>query len=121
MLTGISAIGIAYFVLLVYPAWIPVNITAAVLITTYTLSVSTTTLSTIIIFIRILLVSRMPGASKRPHLAAEIITESAGLYTVSALIFIAMIPDNNYSGVYANVFFAYMAVCPLLFPASHPF
>ena len=107
---------------MVYPAWIPPSIWSAVEVTTYALSVSTTTLSTIIIVIRILLVSRMPGASKEPHLAAEIITESAVLYTISALIYIGMIPGQSISFAlhYADVFFAYMAVHPLLFPDLHP-
>jgi hypothetical protein len=115
------ATGIASFALQVYPAWIPVRIGSAVKATTYALSVGTTTLSTIIIVTRIFLVSRMPGASKQPHLAAEIITESAALYTISALIYIAIIPSNSYYRIYADAFFAYMAVCPLLFLASYPF
>jgi predicted signal transduction protein with EAL and GGDEF domain len=104
----------------VSPAWTPFNIGNAVEITTYALSVGTTTLSTIIIVIRILLVSRTPGASNKPRLAAEIITESAALYTISALIFIAFISGNFYYLNYAGVFFAYMAVCSLLFLALHP-
>ena len=104
------------------PVWIPVSATNAVAVTAYALSVGTTTLSTIIIVTRILLVSRMPGASKEPHLAAEIITESAILYTISALIYIGMIPSQHNSDLtYPDVFFAYMAVRPLLFPASHHF
>jgi hypothetical protein len=107
LLTGTLVTGIAYFVLLVYPAWIAVKITSALAITGYALSVSTTTLSTIIIVTRILLVSQMPGASKKSRSAAEIITESAALYTISALIYIAIIPGNFYYGNYADVFFAY--------------
>jgi hypothetical protein len=61
----------------------------------------------------------MPGASKKPHLAAEIIIESAALYTICALIYIAIIPGNSYYLTYAEVFFAYMAVCSLLFLASY--
>jgi hypothetical protein len=101
----------------VVPVWIPGNIANAVETTTYALSVGTTTLSTIIIVTRILLVSRMPGASISIRLAAEIITESAILYTVSALVYIGMIPHIPYSyyDIYAWVFFAYMAVRPLLF------
>jgi hypothetical protein len=105
---------------MVYPAWIPINITNAMEITTYALSVATTTLSTIIIVTRILLVSRMPGASKQPRLVAEIITESAAPYTISALIYIAMIPGDYYYIDYASAFFAYMAVRPLPFPTSLP-
>ena len=108
------------FLLDVVPVWIPQNIDNDVRITTCALSVGTTTLSTIIIVTRILLVSRMPGASKQPRLAAEIIIESAVLYTISALIYIAMIPGNPYYLEYAAVFFASMAVRPLLFLASHP-
>jgi hypothetical protein len=63
----------------------------------------------------------MPGASKGPHLAAEIITESAALYTISTLIYIGMIPGQAYYDGYANAVFGYMAVSPLLFSASHPF
>jgi hypothetical protein len=105
----------------VCPAWIPQNIWSAVKVTTYTLSVSTTTLSTIIIVTRILLVSRMPGASKQPRLAAEIVTESAVLYTISALIYIAMIPGNYYYIEYSSVIFGKMAVSHLLFLAPHLF
>jgi hypothetical protein len=93
----------------VYPAWIPANICYAVEITTYALSVGTTAACTIIIVARILLVSRMPGASKQPHLAVEIITESAALYTISALVYIGMIQRQS-NNPYTNIFFSYMAV-----------
>jgi hypothetical protein len=86
-----------------------VHIGDAVATTNYALSVGTTTVCTIIIITRILKVSRMPGASKKPGLAAEIIAESAVLYTVSALVYIGMI-STPYYGYYAGVFFAYMAV-----------
>jgi hypothetical protein len=108
----------------VSPAWIPSNIGHATQVTAYALSVGTTTISTVIIVTRILLMSRMsriPGASKQPRLAAEIITESAALYTISALIYLALIPRDYYYAEYANSFFAYMAVRPLLFLAFHPF
>jgi hypothetical protein len=94
-----------------------VRIVNAVVITAYALSVGTTTLSTIIIVTRILLVSQTPGASKKPRLAAEIITESAALYTISALIYIALLSGNFYYMQYASIFFAYMAVSPFLFLA----
>jgi hypothetical protein len=113
--------GIAFFAIQVYPAWLPLKTGSAVQATTYTLSVCTTTLSTIIIAIRIILVSRMPGASKHPRLAAEIITESAALYTISALIYIAMIPGNYYWAPYTRVIFAYMAVRSLLSFVLNPF
>jgi hypothetical protein len=93
------------------------SIGRAIQVTTYALSVGTTTISTIIIVTRILLVSRMPGASKQPRLAAEIITESAALYTISALIYVAMVPGSLDYGPYVNPFFTYMAVCPFLFLA----
>jgi hypothetical protein len=109
-LTRTLATGIALFAIEVYPAWIPGSISRAVEITTFALSVGTTTLSTIIIVTRILLVSRMPGASKVPHSAAEIITESAALYTVSALIYIGMIRGQPYFVTYADIIFAYMPV-----------
>jgi hypothetical protein len=96
------------------PVWISANIGNAIAETNFALSVGTTTLSTIIIVIRILLVSRLPGASKSPRLAAEIITESAVLYTISALVYIGVTPQS-YSAIYASVFYAYMAVRP-----SHP-
>jgi hypothetical protein len=103
-----SATGIAYFVVWVYPAWIPDMIIDAFGYTT--LSVGTTTVSTIIIVTRILLVSsQMPGLSKKTHLAAEIVTESAILYTISALVYIGAIP-SNYASSYTSVFFGYMAV-----------
>ena len=89
--------------------WIPANIGNAVAETNFALSVGTTTVSTIIIVVRILLVSRLPGASKTPRLAAEIIAESAVLYTIFALVYIGMTP-KGYSAIYVSVFYAYMAV-----------
>jgi hypothetical protein len=68
----------------------------------------------VIIVIRILRVSRMPGASRQPQIAMEIIVESAILYSISALVYTPMIspftaPSVTYE-LYAQLFFAYMAV-----------
>jgi hypothetical protein len=116
-LTLHSAAGLTNFALSVYPAWIPPQIAGGVEVSWIALSVGTTTVSTIIIVTRILLVSRMPGASKQPHLAVEIIIESAALYSISALIYVSLIPVSVPKNVtllpYGEVFFTYLAVSPL--------
>ena len=102
----------------VLPSDIIVN---AVQLSSYSLSLVTTVLSTVIIVIRILMVSRMPGASRQPRTAMEIIVESASLYSISALVYTSILsfdttftsPSDTYQ-LYADVFFAHMAV------ASHP-
>ena len=97
------------------PQFIPDTIYEAVLISSYSLSVVTTTLSTVMIAIQILRVSRMPGASRQPRIAMEIIVESATPYSISALVYAPMIPSFLTAAsetylLYAEVFFAYMAV-----------
>ena len=110
-----SVLGITMFALDIYPQFIPYSIFNPVQIGSYSLSVATTTLSTVIIVIRILMVSRMPGASRQPRVAMEIVVESAALYSISALVFTPMStsaangPTATY-GLYAESFFAYMAV-----------
>jgi hypothetical protein len=101
----------------VTPTLIPISIFNAVQITSYSLSLTTTVLSTVIIVIRILLVSRMPGTSSQPQVVMEIIVESAVLYSISALVYTPMISSittSNGAGdtyeLYADLFFAYMAV-----------
>jgi hypothetical protein len=81
-------------------------------LSSFALSIVTTILSTLIIVIRILIVSRMPGASHQPIVAMEIIVESALLYSISALVYIAIIPNASAPAyyTYALLFFAYMAV-----------
>jgi hypothetical protein len=87
-----------------------VKISNAVKYSTYALSVGTTTVSTIIIVTRILLVSRRgPSGSRKLRLAAEIIAESAILYTISALVYIGMI-SSPYARFYTDAFFSYMGV-----------
>jgi hypothetical protein len=58
----------------------------------------------------------MPGASKQPRLAAEIIIESAALYSISALIYVSLIPlsipTNNPLIPFGELFFAHLAVSP---------
>jgi hypothetical protein len=63
----------------------------------------------------------MPGASRQPRIAMEIVVESAALYSISGLVFTSILPvikmvtsvGATYD-LYAEIFFAYMAV------ASHP-
>jgi hypothetical protein len=89
----------------------------AVTISSYSLSVATTVLSTVIIVTRIMIVSRMPGASRQPQLgiAVEIIVESAALYSISAIVYTPMIADSTLTyNLYGDLFFAHMAV------ESHP-
>jgi hypothetical protein len=86
-----------------------------VLISSYSLSIATTILSTAMIVIRIVTVSRMPGTSRQPRIAMEIIVESAILYSISALVYIPTFTDQySASGIayqlYADIFFAYMPV-----------
>jgi hypothetical protein len=93
------------------PQIIDPNVFDAVQLSSYSLSVATTVLSTIIIAIRILIVSRMPGASRQPRLAMVIIVESAALYSISAIVYTSMIvPSAVTYNLYAELFFAYMAV-----------
>jgi hypothetical protein len=66
------------------------------------------------------MVARMPGASRQPRVTVEIIVESAVLYSISALVYTSTLSSfttlNAASAtyqIYAEVFFAYMAVeCP---------
>ena len=109
-----SALGITTFALAIAPQVLPSNLSNALVIASYTLSVVTTVLSTVIIVIQILRVTRMPGASHQPRIAMEIIVESAALYSISALVFTPMItsfngPSETYI-LYPELFFAYMAV-----------
>jgi hypothetical protein len=112
----LSALGITLFGLAVTPQGIPNNIVNAVASSSYSASVATTALSTVIIAIRILMVSRMPGASRQPRIAMEIIVESAALYSISALVYTLMLANlslNISVGTYidyADMLFAYMAV-----------
>ena len=104
------------------PQFIPDSIVIPVQIGSYSLSVATTALSTVIIVTRILMVTRMPGASRQPQIAMEIIVESAALYSISALVFTPMTasfngPTATYY-LYAESFFAYMAVASYL--SYHP-
>jgi hypothetical protein len=103
----------------VTPQVIAISIFNAMQLSSYSLSVATTILSTVIIVIRILRVARMPGTSRQLQLAMEIIIESAVLYSISALVFTAILSSqatvmsssNTYAS-YAELFFAYMAVAP---------
>jgi hypothetical protein len=107
-----------FFGMAVSPVFFPANIYYGMLITTYSLSVATTVLSTLIIVLRILMIWRMPGASRQPRigLALEIIVESAALYSISALVYIPMLGFlERMSAVtyyhYPQIFFDYMAAC----------
>jgi hypothetical protein len=114
----LSALGITFFSIDVSPHGPAESVYQAAQIGSYSLSVATTVLSTVIIVIRILKVSRMPGASRKPHFAIEIIIESAVLYSLSALLFTSMTATfTTHSAtyyLYTEAFFAYMAV------ESHP-
>jgi hypothetical protein len=101
------------FGLLVTPQIMPASTILSVEVSSYSLSVATTVLSTVIIVIRILMVSRMPGASHQPRIAMEIVVESAILYSISAFAFTPMLSPLIASDTYldyAELFFAYMAV-----------
>jgi hypothetical protein len=98
------------------PQFIPNSIYIPVQLSAYSLSVATTVLSTMIIVIRILMVSRMPGATDQPRIAMEIIVESALLYSISALVYTPMVAYWSLTTApavysqYAELFFVYMAV-----------
>jgi hypothetical protein len=100
------------------PQFIPDTIYEAVLISSYSLSVVTAALSTVMIVIRILRVSRIPGASRQPRIAMEIVVESATLYSISALVYVVIISKTSLNvetyEMYADVFFANMAVKSIL-------
>jgi hypothetical protein len=94
---------------------VPINAYLGVLHATFSLSVATTVVSTILIVIQILRTSRVPGKTRaKSHTAVETIIESALLYSVTSLIFIPMInPESESSStyyLYAQVFAAHMAV-----------
>jgi hypothetical protein len=93
-----------------------VNTDNAVTISSFSLSIGTTVLSTVIIAIRILMVSHLPGTSHQPRIAMEIIVESAALYSISAIVYTPMIGNSAAAtyAMYAEIFFAYVAV------ESHP-
>ena len=117
----LSALGITVFSFHVTLLIIPLGIYNSVVISSYSLSVATTVLSTVGIVIRILKVSRMPGASRQPRIVMEIIIESAVLYSIAALAYTATLSSLVTSttasvtyALYAEVFFGYMAV------ESHP-
>ena len=113
------ALGITLFGFDATPRMIPGSLYYAVQLSLYSLSIVTTVLSTAIIVIRILMVARLPGTSRRPRIAMEIIVESALLYSISALVYTPMLADSSPDAsvatyyLYAQLFFAYMAVeCP---------
>ena len=92
--------------------FIPVELSA------YSLSLATTVLSSVIIVIQILMVSRVPGTSCQLRIAMEIIIESALLYSISALVYTSRLASEttvtSAYNVYADLFFGHMAVM------SHP-
>jgi hypothetical protein len=67
----------------------------------------------------------MPGTTNQPHLAAEIIIESAAFYSISGVVFISLIAtpsslfmekDGSISYTYGNLLmlpFAYLVVSSL--------
>jgi hypothetical protein len=127
-----SALGITNFAFEATPRLIPDSITIPVLISAYSLSVSATVLSTLIIVIRIVMVSRTPGASKEHHTAVAIVVESAALYSASALVYIPMVlhlssiqsTEGETYYLYGQLFFTHMAVrlsCLLCLVLAHHF
>jgi hypothetical protein len=111
------------------PQYIPNSIFDPVLLSSYSLSIATTVVSTVIIVIQILMVSRMPGSSCQLTSAMEIIVESAALYSISALVYTPIVAQLSAATahvamyqLYADIFFAYMAIESsfLSFPSSSP-
>jgi hypothetical protein len=95
--------GITIFGLDVSPRFFPDSVVVPLYLTSYSLSVATTVLCTLLIIVRIFLATRLSktvpktslklqsGAFHRPSTVIEVIVESAALYSISALIFIPMI------------------------------
>jgi hypothetical protein len=112
------ALGITLFAMDVSPQVIPINIPFATIVSSYSLSIATTILSTLIITVRIVMVYRMEGVGSQPRIAVEILVESAALYFIAAIVYIPMIGPNNANPAtytqYAEIFFANMAVRILL-------
>jgi hypothetical protein len=115
LITGFTVSGLVQFGLLVSPdvskitadqlnAWATANIS---------LSVATTVVSTLIIVIRILRVTRLPG-TKLSSSVVEIVVESAALYGVSSLVYLGLSQPTSMTAdvrfFYAQVFFSTMAV-----------
>jgi hypothetical protein len=73
-------------------------------ISRYALSVAATVPSTLLIIVQILIVLRMPGASHRPLTALEIVVESAALYSVSALVLLALVVRSDLETYYQTVY-----------------
>jgi hypothetical protein len=98
----------------VSPTFFPDNVYFSIETTTYSLSVATTVLSTLIISGRILKVSHMAGISSQPRTVLEIIVESAALYSIAALGFISLMgvsdPNVGTYSLYMQLFFTNMAV-----------
>src|ERR1700753_399900 len=104
--------GLAYFGTGVSPINFSEKVANALSITWIALSVVSTVLSTLIITVRILKVSRMPGAleSRRSYITIEIIVESAAIYATVGLIFLPFLittstDDQAIRAQYAGVFF----------------
>jgi hypothetical protein len=88
--------------------WLPLNLSNIIL------SLVTTILSTLIIVIQILRVSRLPGVSRQPYTAIGIIIESAALYSVASLVYIPISTVNSngllMAVLYAEMFYKQAAV-----------
>jgi hypothetical protein len=103
--------------MLVSPSFFATSITVPLNLSNVALSVSTTLVATLLIAIRIFSVSRVPGASRRSLVGLEIIVESAALYSIAGLLYIAFVAGIVEERIaaslginYAEVVFAYMAV-----------
>ena len=103
--------------MLVSPSFFASSITVPLNLSNVALSVSTTLVATLLITIRIFSVSRIPGASRRSLVGLEIIVESAALYSIAGLAYIAfvagVVEEKTVASLginYVEVVFAYMAV-----------
>jgi hypothetical protein len=107
-----SAAGFAFFILDIIPPTFSDEIFVALNITNVSLSVATTLLCSLIIVVRIFLVSRMPGTTHQPIKAAEIVIESAAFYSITALIWIALPYASTLTyNLYVDVFYTIATVC----------
>jgi hypothetical protein len=114
------AAALVVFILDIIPPLIPGELMSALWITNSALSVATTLLCSLIIVARIFIVSRLPGATRQPIKAAEIVIESAAFYSITTLIWIPIFntPSAVTYAIYVDVFYTLAIVCGIFLFAS---
>jgi hypothetical protein len=113
----------AYFAIEISPnVVVSVTIGNALDIGNVVLSVATTVVCTTFIVIRILMISRMEGATGQLSQAVNIIVESAALYTIASLVYLPFDALGNEGSPviltyinYISLILAFIAVCVVAF------